>query len=95
MSKHPEKDNRNIMQESARIARGNVRAVTDLKVEDYDILIIPGGAGTCKNFSDINVAGPNLKIYQSIGQQIKDFYSSGKYIGVTHIAAFIVGKVLG
>jgi len=41
-----------MLKESARIARGNVKPVSELKAVDYDALIVPGGFGVAKNFSD-------------------------------------------
>ncbi|NBW99648.1 isoprenoid biosynthesis protein ElbB, partial [bacterium] len=42
-------EKRNMLVESARIARGDVKPLTDLKVEHFDALIIPGGFGAAKN----------------------------------------------
>ena len=40
---------RNVMAESARIARGNVKPLNELKSSDFDALFIPGGFGAAKN----------------------------------------------
>ena len=39
---------RNILQEAARIARGNVSSLTELNVNDYDAIVFPGGFGAAK-----------------------------------------------
>ncbi|EMV9186173.1 isoprenoid biosynthesis glyoxalase ElbB, partial [Escherichia coli] len=45
-------ESRNVLVESARIARGDVKDVRDAKVEDFDALVVPGGFGAAKNLSD-------------------------------------------
>ena len=40
---------RNVLVESARIARGNVSPLTELKTADFDAVVIPGGFGAAKN----------------------------------------------
>ena len=40
---------RNIMVESARIARGQVSPLSEINVNDYSALLIPGGFGAAKN----------------------------------------------
>jgi enhancing lycopene biosynthesis protein 2 len=42
-------ETRNVLVESARIARGNIKAIENLKSSDFDALIIPGGFGAAKN----------------------------------------------
>lgn len=40
---------RNVLTESARISRGNISDLTELKAADYDMVVIPGGFGAAKN----------------------------------------------
>jgi len=40
---------RNVLVESARIARGNISALTNLKATDFDAVVFPGGFGAAKN----------------------------------------------
>ena len=44
-----EKESRNILIESARIARGRIRKVEEVDVAELDGLVIPGGFGAAKN----------------------------------------------
>ena len=43
---------RNVLKESARIARGAVSPLAGLKAADVSALVIPGGFGAAKNLSD-------------------------------------------
>ena len=42
-------ETRNVLVESARIARGNIKALNEFKAADFDALIFPGGFGCAKN----------------------------------------------
>ena len=53
---------RNVMQESARIARGNVKDLNDLSAGDYDALIIPGGFGAAKNLCSFGFEGADMTV---------------------------------
>lgn len=45
-------ESRNVLVEAARIARGNIRPLAQLSVNDLDALIVPGGFGAAKNLSN-------------------------------------------
>ena len=50
-----ENEKRNVLVEAARITRGNVKNVAELKAADFDCLLVPGGFGAAKNQSDLAV----------------------------------------
>ncbi|KRX10396.1 hypothetical protein PPERSA_10495 [Pseudocohnilembus persalinus] len=86
---------RNILEESARIARGNVKDLALLKANDYDGIIIPGGFGAAKNLSDFAVKGANYVVDSLIEQQIFDFYEHNKIIAACCISPILLARVLG
>src|SRR5690349_9597926 len=45
-------EKRSVLVESARIARGNVRELREVQVEELDALVFPGGFGAAKNLSN-------------------------------------------
>tara|TARA_R110000868_G_scaffold189695_1_gene432892 strand:+ start:78704 stop:79375 length:672 start_codon:yes stop_codon:yes gene_type:complete len=49
---HEGHDPRNVLEESSRIARGDIHALFDVHADDYDALIFPGGFGAAMNLSD-------------------------------------------
>jgi len=51
-------ESRNVLRESARIARGKVRAVGGVGVDELDGIVIPGGYGAAKNLCTFAVEGP-------------------------------------
>ena len=53
---------RNVLVESARIARGNIKDMAEVNGSDLDALIIPGGFGVAKNLSDYAMSGAECSI---------------------------------
>ena len=60
-----EEGSRNILEESARIMRGNVIALDKANLSDYDALIFPGGFGAAKNLFDLAIKGDTSYSVQS------------------------------
>ena len=58
----PTEETRNVLKESARIARGNISALQMLDVEKFDILLIPGGFGAAKNLSSFATKGADMTV---------------------------------
>lgn len=86
---------RNVMVESARIARGQIAPLTELKAADYDAVIFPGGFGAAKNLSDFAIKGPELSLDPDAGRVLADFHSASKPIGLCCIAPVLAAKALG
>jgi len=68
------KETRNVMTESARIARGNVKPLVELKASDYDVLFLPGGFGAAKNWCDFAVKGAEMTVQEDVEAVLKDFH---------------------
>ena len=86
---------RNVLVESARIARGSIKALNECNADDYDALIIPGGFGAAKNLSDFAVKGADLTVNSTLEQLRIKFNEQSKPIGCCCIAPTIVAKVFG
>lgn len=85
---------RNVLAESARIARGDVKNITELKTEDYDVLMIPGGFGAAKNLCDYAIKGADMTVRPEIEDIVNDFVSNKKVIAASCIAPIILAKVV-
>ena len=83
------------MVESARIARGNVKNLQELKSGDYDALFVPGGFGAAKNLSDFGFKGGEMEVQQDVTKCLKDFHANQKYIAMCCISPVIAAKVFG
>ena len=88
-------ETRNVLTESARLARGKVRPLPELSAEDFDALILPGGFGAAKNLSNFAVKGADLTLVDGLREVVQPFHAAGKPIGVMCIAPVMVPKLLG
>ncbi|MCB0415427.1 MAG: isoprenoid biosynthesis glyoxalase ElbB [Bdellovibrionales bacterium] len=88
-------ENRNVLKESARIARGDIKDLQELKSGDFDAVVFPGGFGAAKNLCDFASKGADCKVNLDVERVINDFYNSQKPIGAWCIAPALVARVLG
>ncbi len=90
----PLDEKRNVLVESARIARGNISDIKDVSAADMDGLIIPGGFGAAKNLSDFAVKGKDAEVNPDVQKLISDMHSAGKPVGALCIAPATLAKAL-
>ena len=90
-----ESEPRNVLTESARIARGNVQNIEGIQAADLDALVIPGGFGAAKNLCDFAVNGPDMTVHPEVERLIRDMHAAGKPQGFICIAPALAAKVLG
>ena len=88
-------EHRNVLEESARIARGNIKPLTDYNPNDFDAVVFPGGIGAVINWCDFSVSGVSCQVETSIRKAIWDSYKKGLPIGAMCIAPVLIAKVLG
>ncbi|WP_196138991.1 isoprenoid biosynthesis glyoxalase ElbB [Aliikangiella sp. G2MR2-5] len=88
-------ESRNVLVESARIARGNVKPITQLKASDYDALLFPGGFGAAKNLCDFAFKGKDCVIDANVMAAAKDFAQNQKPIGFICIAPAMIPRIYG
>jgi enhancing lycopene biosynthesis protein 2 len=88
-------EKRNILMESARIARGNIRDIKDVKAADLDAIVFPGGFGAAKNLCDFAMKGAAAEVNPEVARLLKEMAAAGKPIGAICIAPVIIAAVLG
>jgi enhancing lycopene biosynthesis protein 2 len=86
---------RNVLTESARIARGKIRDVASVKAAELDALIFPGGFGAAKNLCDYAFKGANCSINPDVERLAREVHAAGKPIGVVCIAPVLAAKLFG
>jgi len=86
---------RNVLVESARIARGKIRDIKEVKGGDLDAVIFPGGFGAAKNLCNFAVKGADAAIHPEVSRLLKEMVGAGKPIGAICIAPALVAAVLG
>jgi len=85
---------RNVLEESARIARGNISDITNINVRELDALIFPGGFGAALNLCDFGLNGANSGIHTEIQRIIRETITAQKPIGVICIAPAMMSRAL-
>jgi len=88
----PEK--RNVLVESARIARGKISDLKEFNEADFDAILMPGGYGAAKNLSNFATKGTDCDVNPDVEKAIKSMHQAGKPIGALCIAPVILSKVL-
>ncbi|WP_113906794.1 isoprenoid biosynthesis glyoxalase ElbB [Aliidiomarina celeris] len=91
----PSSEARNVLVESARIARGNVQALNQLDAANFDALVLPGGFGVAKNFCDFAVKGAEMTVHEGILSVCKAFATAKKPAGYMCIAPVLLPEVYG
>lgn len=87
-------EKRNVLVESARIARGEIKDLKDVQAGDLDALIMPGGFGAAKNLSDFAFKGPQATVHPEVKRLLTDLAAAGKPIGAICIAPATLTKAL-
>jgi enhancing lycopene biosynthesis protein 2 len=89
----PEK--RNVLVESARIARGRIRPLSEFDPVHFDAMILPGGFGAAKNLSTFAFDGPQARVNQDLEKAVRGIHSLHKPIGALCIAPAVITRILG
>jgi len=79
-------EKRNVLVESARIARGDIQNIAAVSASQMDALIIPGGFGAAKNLSDFAVKGPEATVHPEVQRVIEEMLDAEKPVGALCIA---------
>ncbi len=86
-------EKRNVLVESARIARGEIKDISTVKAEDIDALVFPGGFGAAKNLSSFAVKGENCDVHPEVLRLVKEFAAKQKPQAVLCIAPAMMAKI--
>lgn len=89
----PEK--RNVLVESARIARGNIKNLKEFNPDEFDAILFPGGFGVAKNLCSFAFEGSNCQVNPDVESAMRAMHKAKKPIGALCIAPALVAKILG
>lgn len=87
-------EKRNVLTESARIARGDIRALNKYDPHDFHAVIFPGGLGVAKNLFTYAIDGVECDINPLVQQVILDTMEAGKPIGAICISPVLIARAL-
>jgi enhancing lycopene biosynthesis protein 2 len=83
-------EKRNQLVEAARIARGQIKALSELHAKDFDGIILPGGFGAAKNLCSFAFKGSEGAVRADLNIVLQNFYTAQKPIGAICIAPALV-----
>ena len=85
-------ENRNVLVESARIARGEITDLAELKADNMDGLIFPGGFGAALNLCDFALKGADSEIQPDVNRIIQEMMAAKKPLGFICIAPALFAR---
>lgn len=85
---------RNMLEEAARISRGNIVKIQEVVPADIDALVIPGGFGSAKNFSSWAFEGPAASIRPEVKLLLVNMYNVGKPIVALCVSPILLALAL-
>ncbi|GAP70238.1 enhancing lycopene biosynthesis protein 2 [Bacteroidales bacterium 6E] len=88
-------ERRNVLVESARIARGNILSLSDFHASEYDAIVFPGGFGVAKNLCTFAFDGVECSVNEEVRVAVNETYKAGKPIGALCISPVLIAKILG
>lgn len=89
-----EGEKRNILVESARIARGNIRDIATVSANELDAVVMPGGYGAAKNLCDFAFKGEKCEVLPEVARLIQDMHRAGKPVVAICIAPAVAVRAL-
>lgn len=88
-------EKRNVLVESARIARGKISPLSEFQPQDFDAILFPGGFGVAKNLCTFAFEGPDCKVNPEVEKAITGMHKASKPIGALCISPVLLAKILG
>lgn len=88
-------ETRNVLVESARIARGNIKDLATVHAKDVDAVILPGGFGAALNLCTFGMKGPDCEVNPEVARLLEEMRKAAKPIGAICIAPAAVARALG
>lgn len=94
LTQTPMEQERNVLVESARIARGDIKPISELNVADFDAVLLPGGFGAAKNLCTFAMDGASCRIDAGVAAAVREAHAQKKVIGAMCIAPVTVARAL-
>lgn len=88
-------ETRNVLRESARIARGEIKALKEIDPNEFDAIVLPGGFGAAKNLCNFAFDAENLAVDEGLADFLNRARELGKPIGFACIAPAVAARLFG
>ncbi|MCZ6734981.1 MAG: isoprenoid biosynthesis glyoxalase ElbB [Phycisphaerales bacterium] len=90
----PTHETRNVLIESARIARGEVEDLAGIRGDAFDAIIFPGGYGAAKNLCNFATEADHCEVHPEVARILREAHQASKPIGLICISPTIGAKVI-
>ncbi len=87
-------ESRNVLIEAARIARGDIKPLSEFDAAAFDALLLPGGFGAAKNLSTLAFDGAECTVNPELSNAVTAMAEAGKPIAALCIAPAVLAKIL-
>jgi len=94
LQKKPSGETRNVLAESARIARGEIVDLRTVRAADVDALVFPGGFGAAKNLCDFADKGAACTVNHEVERVAGEMLAARKPIGAICIAPAMLARIV-
>ena len=88
-------ETRNVLVESARIARCEITPLSKIDARSIDALIFPGGFGAALNLCSFGADGPDCTVDPEVEALVSDMLELKKPLGAICIAPALLARILG
>lgn len=95
VTKQAEKEPRNVFAEAARIARGEIVRLSEVKGGEYDGFILPGGFGAAKNLCNFATNDGECEVDADVARVLTAAHKVHKPLGFVCISPVIAAKLFG
>ncbi len=95
LMKEPAAGTRNVLAESARIARGDIVDVRKVVAAEIDALIFPGGFGAAMNLCSFASDGADCGVNPDVERLVCEVLAARKPIGAICIAPAMLARIVG
>ncbi|WP_372768393.1 isoprenoid biosynthesis glyoxalase ElbB [Pseudoalteromonas sp.] len=86
-------EHRNVLIEAARIARGDIKDLVELDVNEFDALALPGGFGAAKNLCNFALKGADCEINADVANACRAFANAQKPAAYICIAPALIPQI--
>lgn len=93
VAKQTTSETRNVLVESARIARGKIKDLAQVQASELDGVLLPGGFGAALNLSDFASAGAECTVDAGVARLLVEMHGAGKPIAAICISPAVVAAV--
>lgn len=84
---------RDILVESARIARGEISALEQVSLDEMDAVVLPGGFGVAKNLCTFALDGPACTVHEEVARFLKEARAKEIPLGFACISPALAAAV--